>query len=110
MLPTGWFAIMVGAILLLRERIGLRNKRLAYVILVASLTLIALSMFQGLLLDVDYVLGLLHGVKGDFDFESRSNAFFFFLGIAGIFASLLLMAIRDEPELKATNYLNSHSQ
>jgi hypothetical protein len=100
MLPTGWFAIIAGTILLLHERIGLKNKRLAYAILAASLILIALSLLQGLLLDVDYLLGLWHGVKGDFDFESRSNAVPLFLGMAGIFASLLLITIRNEPEIK----------
>ena len=102
MLPTGWFAIIVGVALLLHKRIGLKNKRLAYAMLAASLFLLSLSLLQGLglLLDVDYLLGLLHGVKGDFDLQG-SMAVPLFLGIAGILASLLLMAIRSEPSARA---------
>ena len=92
MLPTGWFAIIAGTTLLLRERIGLKNKRLAYAMLAASLLLIVLYLIQ----DVDYLLGLWHEVKGDFDLEGGIRGVPFFLGIAGIFASLLLITMRNE--------------
>ncbi|MBE3116316.1 hypothetical protein IMZ68_03850 [Candidatus Bathyarchaeota archaeon] len=93
MLPTGWFTIAAGAVLLFHKRIGLKNKRLAYAMLAVSLFLLIISILQGLglLLDVDYLLGLLHGVKGDFDLQG-SMAVPLFLGIAGIFASLMLIA------------------
>jgi hypothetical protein len=95
MLPTGWFAIAAGAILLFHKRIGLKNMRLAYAILAASLFLLVIALLQGLglLFDIDYLLGLLHGVSGDFELQG-SMAVPLFLGIVGIFASLLLMITR----------------
>jgi hypothetical protein len=96
MLPTGWFAIIAGTTLLLRERIGLKNKRLACAMLAASLLLIVLYLIQ----DVDYLLGLWHGVRGDFDLEGGIRGVPLFLGIAGIFASLLLMAMHNKSEPK----------
>jgi hypothetical protein len=97
-LPTGWFGIIAGTTVLLYKRIGLKNKGLIYAVLVISIILIILSLFQGLFLYVDYLVGLLHGVEGDFDFESRSNAVPLFLGILSIFTGILLVMIRDKPE------------
>lgn len=66
--------------------------------LAASLLLLTLSLLQGLglLLDVDWLLGVLHGVRGDFDLQG-SMAVPLYLGIVGIFASLLVMVMREEP-------------
>ncbi len=94
MLPTGWVAIAAGAVLLFHKRIGLENQRLAYAMLAASLFLLVISLLQGLglLLDVDAFLGLLHGVEGDFDLQG-SMAVPLFLGMTGIFVSIMLIAM-----------------
>jgi hypothetical protein len=106
MLPTGWFTIAAGAILLFHRRLGLKNRRLTYVMLAASLFLLIISLLQGLgfLLDVDYLLGLLHGVKGDFDLQG-SLAIPLFLALAGVSTSLVLIAARyNERSLHFTRF------
>jgi hypothetical protein len=92
MLPTGWFAIVVGILLLFHKRIGLKGKRLAYAMLVAGLLLLVISLLQGLglLVNVDWLLSVLHGVRGNFDLQG-SMAVPMFFGIAVMFASLLLI-------------------
>ena len=92
MLPTGWFAVVAGAVLLFHKRSGLKGKRLAYAMLAAGLLLLVLSLLQGLglLVNVDWLLGVLHGVRGDFDLQG-SMAVPIFFGVAVMFASLLLI-------------------
>jgi uncharacterized membrane protein YozB (DUF420 family) len=67
MLPTGWFGILVGVLLILRNKIGLKNKRSAYVMFTAGLLSIVLFIVQ----DVDYFLCLWNGVNGDFDVDGK---------------------------------------
>lgn len=92
MLPTGWFSIIAGIVLLFHRRIGLKKPRLAYAMLAAGLFLLILSLLQGLslLVDVDWLLGVLHGIKGDFDLQG-SLAVPIFLGMANVFVSFVLM-------------------
>jgi hypothetical protein len=92
MVPTGWLAIIVGVVLLFHMKLGLENKRLALFMFVAGL-LVIVFRFQ----DVDYFLGLWHGVKGDFDVESwLLTPAPFITALTGVFAGLLLLIIRDD--------------
>jgi hypothetical protein len=93
MLPTGWFSIIAGAALIFHEKIGLKNKWLAYALFVASLLLIVLFLLE----DVDYFLGLWHGVKGDFDVEGRwlLTPVSLYLGATGVLTSSALMVTRN---------------
>jgi len=88
MLPSGWFGIIVGILLILHNKIGLKNKRLAYVMFTAGLLSVALFFLQ----DVDYFLGLWNGVCGDFDVDGKwfLTPVSFYLGLLGVFASLLV--------------------
>ena len=97
MLPTGWFSIIAGVcLLLLSKRSELKNKWLALAIFTVSISLLIVFFLQ----DADYFIGLWLGTKGDFDLEGQI-AVPFFLGIAGIFSSLVLMTMRSKPELKS---------
>lgn len=93
MLPTGWFGVIFGFILLLNKQIGL-NKFLAYAIFTFSLLLILLFLLQ----DADYFISLWHGVSGlDFDVDAQwfLAPVSFYLGMAGVFTSLCLMMWRS---------------
>jgi hypothetical protein len=91
MLPTGWFGLVAGIVLVFHGRIGLKNRRLAIVLFAFSLLLMALFLLQ----DVDYFLSLWHGGRAvEFDVDHQGlGSVSFFLGIAGVFTSLLLMAL-----------------
>ena len=91
MVPTGWIHIVVGVILLFQKRLGLENKRLAFVLFAAGLFYYPLLFRQ----NVDYWLGLWRGVSGGFDVDSfgwiRLMLYFpFTVALTGIFTSLLV--------------------
>lgn len=67
MLPTGWFDLAIGLMLLFHRKIGLRGKRLQYLVLLGGLTSLVLFYVQ----DVDVFLGLWRGVSGDFDVDGK---------------------------------------
>lgn len=94
MLPTGWFGIMAGIVLVFHWKIGLKNRRLAYAMFAASLLLIALFLLQ----DVDFFLSLWHGGKAaEFDVDAQGlGGVSFFLGILGVFTSLFLMIMPSQ--------------
>ena len=86
MVPTGWFYLIIGVVLLSHKR--LENKRLALVMFVAGLLFFPLLVRQ----NVDYWLGLWRGVTGDYDVESFGFLKFpFCVGLTSISASLLVM-------------------
>lgn len=94
MLPTGWLGIISGVILLLHEAVGMKSKLLAYAIFTTSLLLILLFLLQ----DADYFISLWNGVSGlDFDVDAQwfLAPVSFYLGIIGVFTSLLLMILRN---------------
>ena len=94
MLPTGWLAVTAGAVMLLHQRIGLSKKQLVYVMLASGLLLMLLFRLQ----DVDYFLGLWHGVQGNFDTEKMTLTLAAFLvGIMGILGSLFLVTSSTTP-------------
>ena len=88
MVPTGWYCIAVGVVLLFHRRLGLENRRLAYILFAAGLFIIPLLFRQ----NVDYWLGLWRGVAGDYDVEAPKwlLAPFFMLAVTGIFTSLFV--------------------
>ena len=87
MLPTGWLSLIFGVILLFHMRLGIKNMRLAMLILVASGSII-IFRFQ----DVDYFLSLWHGVNGEFDVDRHEVSIFpFVVAILGFFASFFVM-------------------
>jgi len=92
MIPTGWLHIVIGVILLFHKRLGLENKRLAFVMFVAGLLFYPLLLRQ----NVDYWLGLWRGTTGDYDVESfgvlKLMLYFpFCVALTSILASLLVM-------------------
>ena len=89
MVPTGWYCIVVGGVLLFHKRLRLENKRLALVMFAAGLLFFPLVFRQ----NVDYWLGLWRGVSGNFDVESSRwlLASIPFVALTSIFASLLVM-------------------
>ena len=92
MIPTGWLHIVIGVILLFHKRLGLENKRLAFVMFAAGLLFYPLLLRQ----NVDYWLGLWRGVTGDYDVESfgflKLMLYFpFCVALTSILASLLVM-------------------
>ena len=89
MVPTGWYCIVVGGVLLFHKRLRLENKRLALVMFAAGLLFFPLVFRQ----NVDYWLGLWRGVSGNFDVESSRwlLASIPFVALTSIFASLLAM-------------------
>jgi len=92
MVPTGWIHIVVGVILLFQKRLGLENKRLAFVLFAAGLFYYPLLFRQ----NVDYWLGLWRGVSGGFDVDSfgwiRLMLYFpFCVALTSILTSLLVM-------------------
>ena len=91
MLPTGWFSTITGIVLLIHERIKLKNKRLAFIMFSFSLLSIMLFLLQ----DVDYHLSLWHGIKTtNFDVDSFILAYVSaFTAILSTFAGLFLIAI-----------------
>ena len=90
MLPTGWLALIFGVVLLFHMRLGIKNMRLAMLILVGSGSIIFFR-FQ----DVDYFLGLWHGVKGNFDVDRHAVSIFpFVVEIVGLIASFFVMIIQ----------------
>ena len=88
MVPTGWYCIAVGVVLLFHRRLGLENRRLAYVLFAAGLFIIPLLFRQ----NVDYWLGLWRGVAGDYDVDGPQWLLtpFLMLAATGIFTSLLV--------------------
>jgi hypothetical protein len=86
MVPTWWSAMFVGVILLNHGRLRIENRRLAFFTFGASLIIILLR-FQ----DVDYFLGLWHGVRRVFDVEFRGDFIPFAVSLVGLFASFLMM-------------------
>lgn len=91
MVPTGWFYMVVGVVLLFHKRLRLENKRLVLVMFAAGLLFFPLIFRQ----DVDYFLGLWRGVTGDFDVESPKwlLAIPFNVALTSIFASLLVLIL-----------------
>jgi len=89
MVPTGWYCIAVGVVLLFHRRLGLENRRLAYILFAAGLFIIPLLFRQ----NVDYWLGLWRGVAGDYDVDGPRWLLtpFFMLAATGIFTSLLVL-------------------
>ena len=92
MVPTGWFYIVVGVVLLFHKRLGLENKRLAFVLFAGGLLFFPLLFRQ----NVDYWLGLWRGVTGDYDVDSfgwvRLILYFpFCVALTSILTSLLVM-------------------
>jgi MFS family permease len=92
MLPTGWFYLIIGIALLFHKRLGLENKQLAFVMFAAGLLFYPLLQRQ----NVDYWLGLLRGVTGDYDVNSFGFLKLmlycpFCVGLTSILASLLVM-------------------
>jgi len=89
MVPTGWYCIAVGVVLLFHRRLGLENMRLAYILFAAGLFIIPLLFRQ----NVDYWLGLWRGVSGDYDVEAPKWLLvpFLMLAATGIFTSLSVM-------------------
>jgi len=95
MIPTGWFYMLVGAVLIFHKRLGLENKRLAFVMFVAGLLFYPLLLRQ----NVDYWLGLWRGVTGDYDVESigflKLMLYFpFCVALTSMVASLLVITLR----------------
>ena len=88
MVPTGWYCIAVGVVLLFHRRLGLENRRLAYILFAAGLFIIPLLFRQ----NVDYWLGLWRGVAGDYDVDGPQWLLtpFLMLAATGIFTSLLV--------------------
>ena len=84
MLPTGWFSFGLGVVILFRQKIGLTDIRLRYLLLIGGLVL-ALLVFLG----DDYFLGLWTGVNGNYDVDNRLPVPFW-SGVVGVFAGLLL--------------------
>lgn len=93
MLPTGWFSIIAGVVLLIHQKIGLKNKRLTYALFLISVFLVLLFLLQ----DVDYYLSLWHGIEPtNFDVDQILLAYVSLpLAALGIFASLLLSATQN---------------
>ena len=89
MVPTGWYCIAVGVVLLFHRRLGLENRRLAYILFAAGLFIMPLLFRQ----NVDYWLGLWRGVAGDYDVDAPTWLLtpFLMLAVTGIFTSLLVM-------------------
>jgi len=92
MIPTGWFYMLVGVVLLFHKRLGLENRRLAFVMFAAGLLFYPLLLRQ----NVDYWLGLWRGVTGDYDVKSfgwlRLMLYFpFCVALTSILASLLVV-------------------
>jgi len=95
MIPTGWFYMLVGVVLLFHKRLRLENKRSAFVMFVAGLLFYPLLLRQ----NVDYWLGLWRGVAGSYDVKSlkafewlRLMFYFpFYVGLTSIFAGLLVL-------------------
>ena len=88
MVPTGWYCIAVGVVLLFHRRLGLENRRLAYILFAAGLFIVPLLFRQ----NVDFWLGLWRGVAGDYDVEAPTWLLtpFIMLAATGIFTSLLV--------------------
>ena len=88
MVPTGWYCLVVGVILLFHRRLGLENRRLAYVLFATGLFIIPLLFQQ----NIEYWLGLWSGVSGNFDIEAPRWLLtpFLVLAATGIFTSLLV--------------------
>ena len=88
MVPTGGYCIAVGVVLLFHRRLGLENRRLAYILFAAGLFIIPLLFRQ----NVDYWLGLWRGVTGDYDVDGPKWLLtpFLMLAATGIFTSLLV--------------------
>lgn len=89
MVPTGWYCLVVGVVLLFHKRLRLENKRLALVMFAAGLLFFPLVFRQ----DIDYFLGLWRGVSGDFDLEGPRwlIALHYSGALTGLFTSLLVM-------------------
>jgi hypothetical protein len=88
---AGWFSGVSGICLLIIIRRNILTKNwLAFTVFVASVFMVLLLRFQ----DVDYFLGLWLGMRGDYDLETQI-AFPFFLGLMRLYASLLLLIVRD---------------
>ena len=90
MIPTGWLAIILGAVLLFHKKLGLENKRLAFLMFAASL-LVIVFRFP----DVDYFLSLWHGVTGDFDVEARGGFVPLAVALVSLLESFLVLAIHN---------------
>ena len=88
MVPTGWYSIAVGVVLLFHKRLGLENRRLAYILFAAGLFIVPLLFRQ----NVDYWLGVWRGITGNYDVESTRwlLASIPFVALTSIFASLLV--------------------
>ena len=98
MLPSGWLALIVGVVLLFHGRIGLENKRLALFMFVVSLSIIIFRF-----LDVDYSLGLWHGIKGNFDVDARVPIPFV-IALASLLASIFLIIIHNNTNDSKNNH------
>jgi len=95
MVPTGWFYLIIGIVLLFHKRLGLENKRLAFIMFAAGLLFFPLLVRQ----NVDYWLGLWRGVTGDYDVESfgflKLMLYFpFCVALTSMLASLLVITLR----------------
>ena len=88
MVPTGWYCIAVGVVLLFHRRLGLENRRLAYILFAAGVFIVPLLFGQ----NVDYWLGLWRGVAGDYDVDGPKWLLtpFLLLAATGIFTSLFV--------------------
>ena len=89
MVPTGWYCIVVGFVLLFHKRLRLESKRLALVMFAAGLLFFPLVFRQ----DIDYFLGLWRGVSGDFDLVGPRwlIALHYSGALTGLFTSLSVM-------------------
>ena len=94
MVPTGWYCIVVGVVLLFHKRLRLENKRLALVMFAAGLLFFPIVFRQ----DIEYFLGLWRGVSGDFDLEGPRwlIALHYSGALIGLFVSLLVMLEKDQ--------------
>ena len=96
MIPTGWLALIIGVILIFHKHLGLENKKLALFLGISSL-LIVVFRFQ----DVDYFLGLYHGVSGEFDVDRFELSIFpFAVALVSLLASFLGMVAQNNKRWK----------
>lgn len=103
MLPTGWFDLALGVMLLFHRKMGLSTESVPYLLLLGGLLSIMLFYFQ----DIDLFLGLWHGVRGDFDVDGKwfGTLTPFYSGLTSMVVGLVsVLASFDDPGVNSRRF------